>query len=360
MRQFVSIIKWLVILALVFGLAFFIYGAIKINQPFATAAEEKFFTVALGQTTRQIAKNLEDEGLIGRAFFFELHVYLKKQGSKIQAGNYLLSPAMSIREIAEALISGKVVKDTVKVTVIEGWTMNDIAKSLEENEVTGAREFLNAQNPSPIEGIDWSQEFSFLATAPRHGNLEGYLFPDTYFFAKNSEGEEVVRKMLVNFDKKLTEDLRLKIKEQGQTIREIVTLASIVEKEVGRNVKKGEKLTAEEREKITEERRLVAGVFYNRIAAGMPLESDATVGYVTGSSSNRATIEETKIDSPYNTYRNKGLPPGPISSPSLDSIMAAINPAQTDYLFFLTGPDGTAYFAKTLKEHAANRAKYLE
>ena len=360
MKQFVSIIKWLVILALVFGLAFFIYGAIKINRPFATAAEEKLFNVAPGQTTRQVAKNLEDEGLIGRAFFFELHIYLKKQGNKIQAGNYLLSSAMSIREIAETLSSGKVVNDTVKVTVIEGWTINDIAKALEKSGITSGQNFLAAENPSPLENKDWAAEFAFLADRPRGRGLEGYLFPDTYFFKKNSDGEEVVAKMLANFDKKLSADLRLKIKEQGQTIREIATLASIIEKEVGRNVKKGEKLSGEDAKKLTEERRLVAGVFYNRLKIGMPLESDATIGYVTGSGSSRATLEETKIDSLYNTYKYRGLPPGPISNPSLDSILATINPSKTDYLFFLTSSDGTAYFAKNLQEHQANRAKYLD
>lgn len=360
MRQIFRILKWVFILAVVFGLAFLIYGAVKINQPLATSASEKSFTVAAGEITKQIAKNLEDQGIVSRALFFELQIYLKRQGNKIKAGNYLLSPAMSIREVADILISGKVVNNAVKLTIIEGWTLKDIGTALEDTGVAGAREFEQAENPSPIEGKNWADEFAFLASALPHSSLEGYLFPDTYFFEKGADPEVVVRRMLANFDRKLAPELRDKIRQENKTIHEIVILASIIEKEVGRNVKKGEKLSDTDAKKLTEERRLVAGVFYNRLAAGMGLESDATVGYITGSSSSRATLEETKIDSPYNTYRNRGLPPGPISSPSLDALLAAINPTRTDYLFFLTAPDGTAYFARTLEEHAANRAKYLE
>lgn len=360
MQQIISIIKWFLILAIVLGLAFFIYGTVKINQPLATEGAEKIFTIAPGETTKQIAKNLEDQGLINRAFFFELHLYLKKQGNKIQAGNYLLSSSMSIREIADAFTSGKVVNNTVKLTVIEGWTVKDIAKALADAGVVSENVFRAAENPSPLEPLDWSSDFAFLADRPRGQGLEGYLFPDTYFFAKNSEGEQVVRKMLANFDRKLTPETRQDIKKQGKNIHEIVALASIIEKEVGRNVKKGEKLNDSDRKKITEERRLVAGVFYNRLAANMGLNSDATIGYITGSRSHRATLEETKIDSPYNTYKYRGLPPGPIANPSLDSLIAAINPADTDYLYFVTAPDGTAYFAKTLEEHNANRVKYLD
>ena len=362
MRNLVSVVKWLIILVVILGLAFLVYAGVKISKPLKTEAEEEVFVVSPGESTQQIAHILEQERLINRALFFVLNSYLRNQGGKFQAGSYALSPAMPISEIAERLASGKVIDDSIKFTVVEGWSVTDIGKSLEESGIVKSREFLQAALPSPLAGgLLSSGEFAFLAQVPRQNGLQGFLFPDTYFFRNQSSGEEIVRKMVRNFDQKLGSDLRKAISEQKKSIYEIVTLASIVEKEVGRNVPKGAKLSEAELKKLEEERRWVAGVFYNRLAAGIPLESDATISYLTGrKGSARATLEETKIQSPYNTYRNRGLPPGPISNPSLDALEAAIYPADTDYLYFVTAPDGTAYFAKTLEEHKRNRARYLE
>ena len=166
--------------------------------------------------------------------------------------------------------------------------------------------------------------------------------------------------MLANFDKKLTPDLRMQIKNQGRMIYEVVTIASIVEREVGRNFKTGTKLSSADSAKLSEERRIVAGIFYNRLKSRMPLDSDATLNYITGSNSARATLDELKIDSPYNTYKYRGLPPAPIANPSLDSILAAISPTRTDYLYFLMDESGQAHYAKTLTEHARNRDLYLK
>lgn len=355
MARILQIAKWLIILLLVLGAAVLTYGVVKINQPFKTAAAEQAFTVTSGQTTKQIAFALEEEGLVHRRWFFEFYIFSKKQGSKIKAGSYRLSPSMSIREIGEILTAGKVVDDKVVFTVIEGWTLFDITKSLQERGVLAANSSIN------LPPQDFVKEFTFLEGQDgKYASLEGYLFPDTYFFASNSAPADAAKKMLVNFDRKLSEKIRKDISGQDKTIREIIILASIVEKEVGRNLKRGTKLSSDQIEKLKEERRLVASVFYNRLKIGKALESDATVTYITGSKSSRATLEETKIDNPYNTYKYRGLPPGPVSNPSLDSILAAVEPAKTDYLFFLTSADGTAYFAKTLEEHIANRAKYLQ
>lgn len=356
MKHLVNMVKWLIILIAVFGLSFFVYGMVKINEPFKTSGQDKLFVVPAGWTTRQIAESLEAEGLIDRAFFFELNVLLKKQGGKIQAGNYRLSPAMSIREITEILTAGKVSDNAVKFTVIEGWTMADIDLTLLKTGLIKKRGEFGVVSPE-----DFYQEFDFLGGQQRnYASLEGYLFPDTYLLAQNVAPEEIARKMLQNFDKKMTKDLRERIKSQGKIIREIVILASVVEREVGRNLRRGEKLTDQDLQTLQQERRLVASVFYNRLKIGKALESDATISYITGSKSNRATLEETKINSPYNTYKYRGLPPGPIANPSLDSILAAIYPAKTDYLYFVTAPDGTAYFARTLEEHMRNRERYLK
>ena len=360
-KNVVSFLKWLVALAIVLGAAFLIYGSVKITQPYKTEGEPQVFVVPSGATTKEVAGSLEEEGLISSAFFFQLHVKLKKTGEKIQAGNYELSPTLSIGEIAARLTAGEVVDDAVRFTILEGWRAADIASALQEAGIANEREYLKFVNPAvPGSGHDFSAEFSFLADKPQEAGLEGYLFPDTYLIGNGSSPEEITRKFLQNFNRKLSSDLRQAISDQKRTIYEIVTLASIIEREVGRNLKKGTKLSAEQTSKLEEERKLVASVFYNRLAIGMALESDATVAYITGSSSNRATLEETKINSPYNTYRYRGLPPGPISNPSLSSLEAAIYPADSDHLFFLTSADGTAYFGRTLDEHIQNRERYLE
>ena len=361
MKQILSLFRWLVILLLIIAVAFFIYVSVKINQPYRTNENRQVFSVPAGTTTKEVARSLEDEGLISSAFFFALHVYLKKIGEKIQAGNYEFSPSMSIGETAARLTAGDVVDNSVRVTILEGWRIEDIAAALETAGLQSEREFRMFTSPSvPGRGHDFSGEFSFLVDKPQDMGLEGYLFPDTYLLADGSTSEDIARKFLQNFDRKLTSDLRARISEQKKTIYEVVTMASIIEREVGRNLKKGTKLSVEDARKLEEERKLVASVFYNRLEIGMALESDATVAYITGSNSDRATIEETKINSPYNTYRYRGLPPGPISNPSLASIEAAVHPADSEYLFFLTSADGTAYFGRTLDEHIQNRERYLE
>ena len=354
-------LKWFLVLVIVLGAAFLIYGSVKINQPYRTDAEKEVFVVSPGATTETVGAALEEQGLISSAFFFKLQVHLKKMGGKIQAGTYELSPSQSIGEIVELLTSGAVLDDAVRVTVLEGWRAAEVAAALGDARLVSEREYLEFVSPSvPGQGYDFAPEFSFLADKPADAGLEGYLFPDTYLLKPGASAEEITRKFLQNFDRKLGSDLRAAIGEQKKTIFEIVTLASIVEREVGRNLKKGTKLSEADLRKLQEERELVASVFYNRLKIGKPLESDATVAYITGSTSNRATIEETKINSPYNTYRYAGLPPGPIANPSLEAIRAAIEPAESDYLYFLTSPDGTAYFGRTLEEHIQNRQRYLE
>lgn len=325
-RTTLTIIKWLFILAAVFGVAFLVYVFVKIEQPARTAAESKIFVVAAGATTKEVAQTLAEEGLIGNGFFFRAHIFLGGQDGEIKAGTYVFSPAMSIHQIADVLTAGLVKDDSVRLTVIEGWTAADIGAALEQ------------------QGLMKKSEFQ-----KKNAKDEGHLFPDTYFISRSETAEAIGKKMKQNFEKKA-----------GAPPRDALILASIVEREVGRNVRRGEKLAAAELQELQEERRLVAGIFKNRLALGMPLQSDATVGYITGSNRSRATTEETRIDSPYNTYKYKGLPFGPISNPGLLALEAALHPADTDYLYFVTDESGQAHFAKTLAEHEINKEKYLK
>ncbi len=233
----------------------------------------------------------------------------------------------------------------------EGWTIDQIAKDLDEKGVVDESLFVKAA------AVEAKQSFDFFGETPRKYSLEGYLFPDTYFFAKGSSPSQVVKKMLANTKAKITSDLIKDIHSQGRTVYDVLTLASIVEREVGRNTSK---VSSQDQATLQDEREIVAGIFMNRLKIGMPLQSDATVNYITGKDTPSVSYDDLNIDSPYNTYKHAGLPPGPIGNPSMNSILATIHYRETDYLYFLNKPDGTAVYAKTLDEHNANKAKYLK
>jgi UPF0755 protein len=181
--------------------------------------------------------------------------------------------------------------------------------------------------------------------------LEGYLHPDTYRIFVGASNADIAGKMLANLDRKFTADMRAEMARRGLSLPEIITMASLVEKEA-RIDATGQKDNAEAK--------LVAGIFWKRISTSQRLESCATLAYILGVDKKQYTLEDTQIDSPYNTYRRDGLPPGPIGNPSLEAIKAALYPQTSDYLFFLNGHDGNTYFAKTYQEHLTNKDKYLK
>lgn len=235
--------------------------------------------------------------------------------------------------------------EETKATVIEGWDVDQIAEYYEKQDLFSQKDFIKA-----------TQEFDSsaypLITRPNSKSLEGYLFPDTYRFTKNSTPEEVITKMLENFSARVAtlgiEDPTEK--HNGLSLYEIIILASIIEKESG-----GEGATTGELS-LQEERNLVASVFYNRMAIGQGLESDATVNYVTGKSTPGVSLKDLEVDSPYNTYKYAGLPPGPICNPSLGSIKAALQPAKSDYFYFLhKQPSGQVDFSRTFQEHVSKK-----
>ena len=288
---------------------FYIWWGIYLPKEFYPT-ESKMFLIEKGQSLFQIAEDLENEGLIKNKFFFDLYTLIIKAQGKLQAGEYSLSPAMDIAEIAKKIISGDVAK--IIVTIPEGFTVKQIEEKL---------------------GVELPGE-----------NLEGFLFPDTYQFPLGVSGEEVVKKMRDNFEKKLTPDLREKIKTQGKTTFEIVTMASLLEKEV----------------KGKEDKELVSGILWKRLENKIPLQVDATITYITGKKTTKISKEDTQIDSPYNTYKYRGLPVGPICNPGLESIIAAVYPESSEYWYYLSTPTGETIFSKTLEEHNLTKAKYLE
>lgn len=246
------------------------------------------------------------------------------------------------------------------IQIIEGWTSQDIAQYLSGfGKWSEAKFFAAAGQPQTdyrshpeLSALpDWSAKFSFLNDKPKYYGLEGYLFPDTYRVYASSTEKEIIEKMLTNFDSKLTPKLRADIKAQGKTIYNIIIMASLVEKEAPLNYQTGDNRDA----------RLIAGIFWRRLKNGQGLESDASLSYILGDKNPRHAGSELELDSPYNTYKHRGLPPGPICNPGLLAIEAAIYPLATDYNYFLT-PQGknTVIYAKTYEEHLQNKYHYLK
>jgi len=290
-----------------------------------------------GMGDEEISLELEKMGIIKNSIFFRIYAYATGKDKKIQAGTYNLSPKMSVVQILEKFVLGDVVKN--KITIIEGFRAKDIANYLESKNFYKKEEFLESVDKG------WNEEFTFLESKPKGLNLEGYIFPDTYNVALGTTSEDFLRITLKNFNKKLTTDLRNEIEKQKKSIFQIITMASIIEKEV----------------KTLEDKKNVAGILWKRLEVGMPLQVDATVNYFTGKSDSRVKIVDTKIDSPYNTYKYTGLPLGPISNPGMDSILASIYPTKNDYWYYLSANgNGQTIFSKTLEEHNIAVSKYLK
>lgn len=295
--------------------------------------QEKPITIEKGETSFNIAFKLKDQGIINNPYFFLLNAFLKNNIKTLQAGEYLLNSNMDTNEILNILTKGETMKN--KITIIEGWTNEEIAEYLERLELFKKDDILNLINSNYF-------DFQFLEDNPK--TLEGYLFPDTYLLEKNETAEGTIKIILENFNKKLTPILREDIKKQNKTIFEIIVIASLIEKEV-----------------ITyEDKQIVSGILWKRIDVKMPLQVDASIIYALGKHKPKISIEDTKIDSPYNTYKYGGLPIGPICNPGIESIKAAIYPIKNDYWYYLSKPNKETVFSKTLEEHNININKYLK
>ena len=281
----------------------------------------------------EISKELKELGIIRSAYFFRTYTLLSLRHLSLQAGKYNLSSKMSSYQIVKKMVLGDVIKN--KLVILEGWDLADIGQYLELKEVC-EKDFF-----AFLIEKDYSEHFDFLKDKPEDVALEGYIFPDTYEISEVEACEDILGMMLSNFDNKLTSELRDEISNQNKSIFDIVIMASMLEKEV----------------RTLEDKKIVAGILWKRLSVDMPLQIDATVNYVTGKSDPAVAIKDTKLDSPYNTYKYKGLPKGPISNPGLDSLTAAIYPTATKFWFYLT--DGRTIFSETFEQHVAAKAKYL-
>ena len=308
----------------------------------ASEGEPQIFSVREGEGAVEIGKRLEEQGLIRSATLFRfLAAYYGVSGS-LEAGEYELQRNMTTTQIISRLYRGLV--KTEMLTIPEGWRLEQIAKALAKEGLFKEEEFLAACQQA-------SFDYGFLAERPLGATLEGYLFPDTYFMSPKMTAEAFVGRMLQTFDERFTIAMRQRATDRGMTIHQVITLASIVEREAVR----------------PEERPLIAGVYLNRLVLGMALDADPTVQYALANESASQTAygywkelseEDLTIDSPYNTYRYGGLSPGPICSPGLASIEAILDSEITDYLYFVAREDGSHAFAATFEEHIQNVEKY--
>ena len=326
-----KLILWLCAIVIAVIALFFILDCAGVGS----TKEPVTLTIPSGSNSFQIAQTLKENDLIQSKVFFVGYSVLT--GKKYHAGEHTVEGG-GYGTIAESLTQATALK-SVRVTIKEGSELHEIAELLEEQGLTTQEDFYDAADPAKY-------DYWFLKEIPDRDNpLEGYLFPDTYEFSMTEGAESIINKMLANFDRKITQERIDQAKARDMTLDEIIIMASIVEREAA----------------VKSEFPIVAGVFYNRIEGvgesnGL-LESCATVQYILKERKPVLSVADTQIQSPYNTYLNKGLPIGPIASPGLDAIDAALNPAETDYLYFVAGGDGTHYFAKTYQQHLENMRK---
>jgi len=284
------------------------------------SATHKVVNIPSGTNAKEIVDVLEKNEIIRKNnFTFRILIKLMKLEDQLKYGEYNLNPSMNMLQILDKLVKGEVI--AYKITIPEGYTCTQIAEILDKKEVAEKEDFLKLV-------ID-SEKIT-----------EGYLFPDTYEVPKKYGADNMVKVMLSNFNQIAIENkFTDRAEEIGFSLDEIIVLASIIEKEA----------------KFSEEKSKVSSVFHNRLKKGMKLQSCATIQYILEEPKERLDENDLKIDSPYNTYLYKGLPPGPICNPGLDSIIAALEPEEEDYLYFVLGENGRHIFSKTYQEHLKNK-----
>lgn len=292
-----------------------------------------------GSSTADIAKLLEENNLTKNALAFRIHSRLEENDGRYKAGDYELTQSMSMNEIMLALIQGTQAK-TMRFTIAEGLTLKQTMERLVASEMVTEEEFMN-------EVVNGVFDYRFLESAPEgESRLEGFLYPETYEVVLDATTHDIIDVMLKQFDSKFTEEYYAKAAEEDMSVLEIVTMASLIERETG----------------VDDERATVAGVIRNRLNIPMRLQIDATVQFALPEVKERLLYSDLEIDSPYNTYLNDGLPPGPICSPRIESIEAALYPEDHDYIYYVLQPDlkGRHNFSATYAEFERNKALYIE
>jgi UPF0755 protein len=331
MKRFLLILLVLVLAAAAAG-AWWLYSGIHTPYKGFTAAEQ-FVEIPPGSSNHVIANRLVDAGIVHDHLTFRAAIEVSGEMRKLKAGEYRFDRAMTPLEVIDKIARGDVY--VITLTFPEGLNIVEMAKTFESHGLGTAASFAEAaRDVKPIHDLD-----------PAATDLEGYLFPETYAVPRKTDAPKLVRLMVAQFQKAVPADMRAQIAARHLTLRTVVTLASLVEKETAK----------------ADERPVVAAVYLNRLRIGMLLQCDPTVIYAlerAGRYQGNIHKDDLQIDSPYNTYRFAGLPPGPIASPGRASLAAAVNPADTDFLYFVSRNDGSHEFARTLADHNRNVQKF--
>jgi len=327
-----QISKWVVLGGLLFLIAaIFTYGNLQHQHAVQRDSDEQskvYIRIAPGMDAERIGALLRQHGVIDSQYTFRLMAKLNGFDSRFKTGDYQLHKHMENKEVLTVLVNGQTA--TLKVTIPEGYSVEQIARTLEEKGIVKAKDFERT-----AEGF---KAYDYMTTnSETKYRGEGFLFPDTYEIAGNFSSEDIMQMMVKQFDTELTADMRERAEAMGLSIRQLVILASLVEKEA----------------QVEEDRPIIAQVFINRLKKEMPLQSCATIQYILGNPKAELSIQDTKIESPYNTYLHRGLPPGPIANPGIASIKAVLYSEPTEYLYFVADKNGKHHFSRTYEEHLA-------
>lgn len=330
MKKLAGLLVVVIVLAAAGG-AYTLYR--RAHEPFQGSQSEQLVEIPSGAGTNAIGRSLIGAGIVRDDLTFRVALWLSGSARRLQAGEYRFDRPMSALDVIDKIARGEV--DLRPLTFPEGLTVAEMAKVFEAGGMGTAQAFIDAaRDPSLVRDLD-----------PAARDLEGYLFPDTYALPRRADAQRVVRVMADRFRQVLSEEMKAAASARGLSIRQLVTLASLIEKETAK----------------PEERPVVAAVYANRLRIGMALQCDPTVIYalqLAGKYDGNLRRDDLAFDSPYNTYRYPGLPPGPIAAPGKGSLEAAARPSSDEYLYFVSRNDGSHEFARTLDEHNQNVRKY--
>ena len=324
-------------LAVTAAVAVAIHGlfAVFVGSP-DNDAQAQAVTIAPGTSVTGITTQLSELGLLDHPFWFKVYGKVSGKATGLQAGQFTIAPGNSVKRLYAAL--GSASSDEVTVTILEGWSLQQLDDAL-------VAQGIGAPGEVVALGVDaeFRANWPFLAELPAGLDIEGYVFPETYRVFADATARDVLTKALDTFETRIVEGYAEEMAASDRSLFEIVTIASILEREV----------------QTEQDMRMVADLIERRLALGMPLQMDSTVNYFTGKNDPGVTFTDRDTPSPYNTYLNPGLPIGPISNPSEQAIAAVLNPTPNNYLYFLTDLEGTVYYATTNDEHVVNKNRYL-
>lgn len=336
------------ILVFIFAFCVVVYLGYQTLQ--RNGVTEAAVNIKKGSSLGQIAQELKSQDLISSELIFKGLAFISGSANKLQAGEYKLPANLSVVSLIRVLKDGIGANADQEIKILEGWTLADIADQLQKKGIATADFYALAGSPPKFDtrakpsDASLVSQHEFLEDKPSGATLEGYLFPDTYRIGADATAEFVVATMLKTFETKAANILANAARDSGKSAYDILRVASIVEAEVPHK----------------EDRPIIAGIIWKRLSIRMGLQVDSSVNYITGLGHASLTSSDLKIDSLYNTYKYRGLPPTPIGNPGVNAIEAAITPKESAYLYWLSTKDGTTIFSKTLDEHNSAKARYLK